>query len=99
MEHDSSRTTTVNGHTTEEELLDEMGEQGRWTPAAFTLAVSASEETVDPATGHGVSEAAEELKARDLDSADREFGDSDDASQWTPVALRLARSESSKTPL
>lgn len=98
MERDDSNTAAGTGHSPEEELLDEVGEEGRWTPVAFTMAVTACEMAPDPTTEPLALEAAEELKASILDSADRDNGHFDEEGRWTPVALRLARSKSSQSP-
>jgi hypothetical protein len=93
MDQDTTDPTMVERESPEEVILDEIDEGCRWTPVALTLAASESEAGQGPSMTRATLEASEEIKATLLDSADSDYGDHDEQSRWTPVALRLARSD------
>lgn len=69
-------------------LMDELSDEDRFVPVALSLAVCEAE-----AIDEKISlEESEEVKAGILEDADNDYGELNEESRWTPVALRLARS-------
>jgi hypothetical protein len=93
MEHDSMKRAMVNEHSPEEELLEEAGEQVRWTPVAFTLAVGECEVTAAAACGESPLPAPESDEQGILEAAEPDEDDMDEQDRWTPMALQLAMSK------